>query len=786
MAAIYEKAAGSLASLERMTARRYGVLSAALESQRRDVEAYLAQRQERMTPRLAARLSEIGEADAAEVGGKAASLGEVRNRLRIRVPDGYALTTEAYRQFFGVPHWKRVRDALRDLDPSDLDALKAVSGELTALVLESPLPRAVEVALTERGRMLSLHGAVGLAVRSSAAGEGGPQSFAGQFQSCINVRLEGLPDAYRQVVASRFSERAVSYRLSRGLAEVDTPMAVLVLPTIPARSSGILYTRDPRDAKSPNLVVNATWGLGLDIAGGHVPADLFVVSRDRPHRVVEQKVAAKPYEISLAPGGGLLREPIPAARGAEPSLDAGTLTALAEAGMQIEGHFGAPQDIEWAVDEAGEIVVLQARPLTLARPGARGAARVREQACLAGGRPVYPGRVSGPAFLVDEPEKLPLTPEGAILFLRRASPDIVKVFPRIAGLVSEWGNIAGHAAALLREFRVPSVFEMTGAFDHLVSGELVSLDAAQGKVYSGVLWVAPVREEAPELAAHDPTPINRRLLTLTLLDPSALNFRPRGCRSTHDVLRFCHETAIEEMFALNDRALLHGSGRSKRLRTSAPVNIHVLDLGGGVAPEAGDATDVTAEQVRSRPFHALWRGVTHPDATWNREMPATLSGLASVIAGSLAATVSGAGRALGEKSYLVVTRDYMNLNSRLAYHFTLVDASVSDTPGQSYIAFRFAGGAATRRRRHLRARFIEACLAHYGFQAERRGDIVNAWFKKAPAAETEDRLDILGRLLASASQLDMYMTGDQAMRWYVEQFLAGNYAFAQPPEKVTS
>jgi pyruvate,water dikinase len=128
----------------------------------------------------------------------------------------------------------------------------------------------------------------------------------------------------------------------------------------------------------------------------------------------------------------------------------------------------------------------------------------------------------------------------------------------------------------------------------------------------------------------------------------------------------------------------------------------------------------------------------------------------------------------------------MNLNSRLAYHFSLVDACLSDVPGSNYIAFRFEGGGATRLRRNLRACFIEACLSHYGFHVDRRGDLVNAWLKKASAQETEANLDILGRLMASSSQLDMYMTNPEVMRWYVRQFLNGNYSFAIIEETGTS
>ena len=234
------------------------------------------------------------------------------------------------------------------------------------------------------------------------------------------------------------------------------------------------------------------------------------------------------------------------------------------------------------------------------------------------------------------------------------------------------------------------------------------------------------------------------------------------------------------MFFLNDRELGHGAYQARRLMTPAPVNFHVLDLGGGMTPADMDASEVHPQEIASRPFQALWRGVTHPGVTWRREMPASLSGLASVMASGLSSTASSARRALGEKSYLLITGEYMNLNSRLAYHFSLVDALVSEVPGNNYVFFRFAGGAATEWRRSLRAAMIEAVLDHYGFHVDRRGDLVNAWFKKARAADTEERLDQLGRLMACTSQLDMYMTSTEVMRWYVRQFLDGNYSFLDP------
>lgn len=784
-ASAFEKIEKVVATLERLTTDHVSQLAALVRAQRDEVESYISARDELARPPLALWLSEVDFQLESEVGGKAAALGEIKNKLSLPVPDGYVLTAEAYRQFCGIPLWKQLRDATRNLDLNDLPGLEGIAADLAESVRTRPVPRAIEVALTERARNLQVAGE-GLAVRSSAVGEGGERTFAGQFLSLLNVPLGAMVDAYRQVVAGRFSERALFYRLSAGIPEIESPMAVLCLRTIQAQAAGIMYTRDPKDPKSDALWITATQGLGIDLASGSAPADLFVVSRRRPHPILEQNIAHKEEQVALREDGDVLRRPVPLELGDAPTLTAAQLQTLAEWGLLIEHHFGCPQDVEWALDQKGCLWIVQSRPLALADSGAvRTRSRPRGEPILSGGRSVYPGRVSGPAYLAADVRALNMTPQGAILFLRKASPEIIEVFPRISGLVAEWGNLTGHAAALLREFKIPSVFQLSGAFDRLQNGDPVSLDAVQPRVYAGSVW--PGRNfnvpMVDRFRQGSSDPINRRLLTLQLLDPSAFNFRPAGCKSAHDVLRFCHEKAIEAMFTLNDSEIEHGLQSAKKLLTPAPINLHVLDLGGGLSLPDPTVEEVSAAQIVSRPFQALWRGVTHQGVSWTREMPASFGDFASVMTSSLTSS-GGAIRALGEKSYLLVADEYMNLNSRLAYHFTLVDACVSEVPGSNYIAFRFAGGGAARQRRNLRACFIDACLAHYGFHVDRRGDLVNAWFKKAPAAEMEAHLDILGRLMACTSQLDMYMTSNSVMNWYVQQFLAGNYSFRSDEQPI--
>lgn len=783
IAGVFERVRCVVGALEKLTGTGHRTLFEALVSQQQEIERFAAALQETARPRLSAWLSEVNAASEQEVGGKAAALGEIRNKLGLPVPDGFVLTTEAYLRYCGLPLWQEIRDATRNLDLNDLNSLHAVSEGLVRKAMECAVPRAIEVAVAARAETLLKSGGT-LAVRSSAKGEGGARTYAGQFLSVLNVPREEALDAYRQVVASRFSDTALFYRLSTGLIEVESPMAVLFLLMLPARAAGIMYTRDPGDPKSKALWITATRGLGAEIASGRTPADMFLVSRSRPHSILNRAIMPKDDELVLQDGGGVARVPLLAGAREEASLSDGHLHTLAEWGVRVEEHYKTPQDIEWVLDLNDRLWIVQARPLAnidAARSKAR--ARPKVEPRIQGGRTVFPGQASGPAFLVEEIQRIGEAPPGAIVFIRKPSPEIVEIFPRIAGLVAEWGNVTGHAASLLREFQVPSVFQMAGAFDGLSAGEPVSLDAVQARVYPGILWPSGQREAPVQerYGTRRGDPIATRLLNLNLVDPAGANFKPAGCQSVHDVLRYCHEKGIEAMFAVNDYELESGAQSGRKLRTSLPLHVLVLDLGGGLATNLADNRSVSPAEIVSRPFQALWGGIAHPGVSWTREMPASFSDLASVLGNAMGPKDSGM-RALGDKSYLLVADEYMNFNTRLAYHYSLVDACLSDTPGNNYISFRFEGGGATRQRRSLRACFLETCLLRNGFQADRRTDLVNAWFRKAPADQIAERLGMLGRLLACSSQLDMYMTSREVMNWFVQQFLEGNYSFQATPQ----
>lgn len=763
---VFDKLVDVVSALERLTGRSYRRLMAAVGAQRKAVEAWVARQSEQPRPPLVLELAEVDRSSEPLVGGKAARLGEIRNELALPVPDGYVLTAEAYRRHFGAFLWRQVRDLTRRIDLDDLRRLEEASALLVEAVQKSPIPRVIEDAIAERALRLAPCGR-GLAVRSSAVGEGGRRTFAGQFRTTLHVAPERAVEAWREVIASRFSATALSYRLSAGIPDVESPLAVLFMPMLRARASGIMYTRNPGLPKSDALWITATSGLQPEKSSGGATAELLVVSRSEPHAVIERHIVPSVEQVALHRDAGV---PCCGAVSAR-NLTGDQLGQLAAWAGLIERHFGCPQDIEWVLDEDEKLWIVQTRQLVLATPATQHLpAQICSQPILSGGSGVYPGRVSGAAHLASDMGSLSSTPPGAILFLHKASPEIAEVLPRISGLVAEWGNLTGHAAALLREFRIPSVFQMAGAFEAIRQGNPVSLDAVRPRVYAGAFW-PEFRAEAPAARAGkdgEETPIDGRLLRLHLLDSSGIGFRAGACRSAHDVLRYCHEKAIQTMFALSDGRLSRDRETARRLVTSAPVELCVLDLGGGLALADSASRQVRPEEIVSRPFRALWRGMTGPGAGCRCDLPIALSDLASVMAASLNTDTA---RALGQTGYLIVAAEYMNLNARLAYHFALMDACVTDTPRNNSISFRFVGGGASRERRDLRARFLEGCLAHYGFQVRCRGDLVDAWYRKAPATEMEHRLEMLGSLIAWAGRLDMYMRSYQVMDWYRKRFL---------------
>jgi pyruvate, water dikinase len=766
--ALFDGTADMVGLLNRLSGNRYFDLVNVVAGIRRDVSEFLTDVPEAESVPLTLAMEEISSKTAGYVGGKAVNLARLSYDSKMRVPAFFVVTTEAYRVFL---EFGGLASKLRTvLAPARLDAPEDFRRrcELAqGLVDESPVPEAVIESIRRAYRALALSTGEGVAVRSSASGEDSDLSFAGQFESLLNVPENGLIDAWKRVVRSRFAPGAVFYRRAAGLAEVDTSMAVLVQRMVRARASGVLFTRRPEQARSAVILLTATHGLGADVSTGIAYADEFVVGRP-PRRILERRIARKARRLVSGEHGGIAPLPIEGEEQLQPALSDEEVLKLAESSLVIERYFGGAQDIEWALDEAGEVWILQARPLRTEKAETQFEAPPDAPLLLRGGQAAWPGCAVGPVHLVRSRADEDRLPTGAILVVPQLLPDCVRLLPRVCGILVERGTVTGHSASIVREFRVPCLFGISGVVETLVDGQVISLDAANGAVYAGALW--------PNLRGRLPvTLLGRRVLglptvlagKLTKLSGSSF-LSSWTCQSLHDVIRYAHEMAIQYMFGIGDR--LSGSviGGIKRLESSQPIYLHILDLGGGIRPEATAQRSVKPEDVRSVPFQGIWRGLSDEGLVQRRLGEPGVGAFAAVM---MSTAVGGAVRAFDAPNYACITDSYMNLNSRQAYHFAIVDAFLCDNENSNHISIRLKGGGAAPWQRGLRAEFMAEVLRLHLFTANVQGDLLNAWRRGIDIATGIDKLTVLGHLLRFSAQLDMWIDDESKVKRYVEAFI---------------
>ena len=737
-------------------------------------------------------LSGLNREMAPAVGGKMANLGEIGNRIGLPVPQGFAITAKAYQRFLEASNLAQDLEAkLAQARIEDLDTLKAVSRELQALVLAAPLPADLEEAIRAAAASLP---SPWLAVRSSAVGEDTEFSFAGQFATLLNVDAARLPEHYKAVVAGKFTSRAIFYWKYQQFSINDLPMAVGVLTMAPARASGVAFSLDPHAPENDTALISAVWGLGKYAVDGAVSPDLFVVARDEDLTIQQARIAEKPRALMCREGGGLEEVTLPPEQARSPCLTDDQVQTLADIAITLEEHFGRPQDIEWTIGEAGNILILQSRPLRISAPVF--AAPDRETfpepqvpPLLNFGIRAVGGAAAGRVHLFLYDDELAAIPRGAVVVARQPSARLVLVMDRIAAIVTEVGSPTDHMTILAREFRIPTLVEVGGATKVLHPGQLVTVDADNARIYPGRVAELLDRQPQPDEALRA-SPVFQKLrrilkqaTPLNLLDPESPEFKAKNCRTLHDLTRFCHEKAMDAMFTTDvERAL--ESHRVSRLQTDLPMNLFILDLGGGLK-DPGQPT-VTEADILCRPFKALLRGFHHPGVRWAGQVAPDLKGFISVFANTMYDAAKGE-RGLGGKSFAIISDNYLNFNSRLGYHFGIVDAYISEERNDNYISFQFKGGAASIDRRERRARLLKQILDDLGFKAQAKGDLVQGRLVKYSMLETEETLELAALLMAFCRQLDLALASDAVMERILQAFKKEDYGLTcLRPEQAAS
>ena len=462
-------------------------------------------------------LADVNRANLPVVGGKGANLGEMLH-ADLPVPPGFVVTVAAYeksREAAGVG--ARIDALLRTVDVDDTAALQRVSAQLRDVLLTTPLPaelvRAVDEAYARLAARTPDGGEPVVAVRSSATSEDTADfSFAGMFESVLGVRgHNALTDAIRRCWASTFGARVLYYRLSRHMP-AEMPVAVVVQRMIPSIKSGVMFTADPATGEAEHVVIEAAWGLGEVVVGGQVTPDHYVVDK-HTMAVVERQIAAKEFLLEAVPGGGtrhvdLDHDP----RGNGAVLTGVELTALVRLALASERHYGAPQDMEFAIDQSG-VFVTQTRPITTL-PRAKGdtadasattptpsATPSGTQAPLVRGLGASPGAATGRVRVLAKIEQSAQLQPGEVLVATMTSPDWVPLMRRAAAIVTDAGGMTSHAAIVSRELGIPCVVGTRTATRTLRDGMQVTVNGKDGTVLAGAVHLADAAPKPMRAAA---------------------------------------------------------------------------------------------------------------------------------------------------------------------------------------------------------------------------------------------------------------------------------------------
>ena len=465
--------------------------------------------------------------DVEVVGGKNASLGEMISQLAatgVRVPGGFATTALAFRQFLthgGLT--EKINARLAALDTDDVNALAVAGAEIRQWVIDAPFPPDFDAAVRASFAALTAeHPGASFAVRSSATAEDLPDaSFAGQQETFLNVHgIEDVLHKMKEVFASLYNDRAISYRVHKGFAHADVALSAGVQRMVRSDlgAAGVMFTIDTESGFEDVVFITSSYGLGETVVQGAVNPDEFYVHKPGLKAgklaIIRRSLGSKLIRMEFAPAeerlasGRLVRTvDNPPEQRNRYSLSDADVTLLAQYALIIESHYGRPMDIEWGKDgEDGKLYILQARPETVKSQSA-GQVEHRyklkgHSTVLAEGRAIGQKIGTGPVRLVSSLSEMDKVQPGDVLVTDMTDPNWEPVMKRASAIVTNRGGRTCHAAIIARELGIPAVVGCGDATDKLADGALVTVVCSEGDtgfIYDGLLETEVTEVQRGEL-----------------------------------------------------------------------------------------------------------------------------------------------------------------------------------------------------------------------------------------------------------------------------------------------
>jgi pyruvate,water dikinase len=451
--------------------------------------------------------------DVDQVGGKNSSLGEMISQLAdtgVRVPGGFATTAHAYREFLAQSGLDAKINAVLDaLDVDDVNALVKAGAEIRQWIIDTPFPMDLTIAVTEQYQRLVADSTADMsfAVRSSATAEDLPDaSFAGQQETFLNiVGLENIMHAIKEVFASLYNDRAISYRVHKGFVHADVALSAGIQRMVRSDkgAAGVMFTLDTESGFRDAVFVTSSYGLGETVVQGAVNPDEFYVHKPMlelgKKAVIRRNLGSKMIKMTFAAekvaGKSTITEEVEESLRHQFSINDEEVMELARYAQIIEKHYGRPMDIEWGKDGVdGKLYILQARPETVqsqAKAGKQEKFKLKSfSKVLASGRAIGQKIGVGPVRIVKDPKEMDQVKPGDVLVADMTDPNWEPVMKRASAIVTNRGGRTCHAAIIARELGIPAIVGCGDATETLNEGDIVTVSCTEGDtghVYRGSL-----------------------------------------------------------------------------------------------------------------------------------------------------------------------------------------------------------------------------------------------------------------------------------------------------------
>lgn len=458
---------------------------------------------------------ELSRDDVQLAGGKGASLGEMYN-ANLPIPPGFVITSEAYKKFIERGKIdKQIYGILDKTDVENTEELDSAAIKAQNIILNAQMQEELKAEIKEAYETLNVDKDVVraggqaldiiksgreqafVAVRSSATAEDSKEtSFAGQQATYLNIRgVANLIKAVQKCWASLFTSRSIYYRVKNNIPHEKVLIAVVVQKMVRSEKSGVMFSINPGTNNEEEIVIETGWGLGEAVVSGAISPDQYVIDKntlDLKGKIVREQTWM--YDLNTNTNQ-TVKKNVPEYKKNRQKLNDSEIRKLAKLAVQIEEHYGMPQDMEYAI-EGSQVFMVQSRPVTTLKKIHKDEIDVGEAEVIVTGLAASPGVGIGPVKIIKGMEELGKIKKGDVLVTRMTNPDYVPAMEKAVAIVTDAGGLTAHASIVSREMGIPCVVGTEKATQLLKEGEIVSVDGTHGKVYKGKIKVE--KEAQPE------------------------------------------------------------------------------------------------------------------------------------------------------------------------------------------------------------------------------------------------------------------------------------------------